>query len=118
MDAAGRATQDTTIIGLSAILRLDKAYPRGFRIPFTRKVYENVNRLIVDAKTGLEKKKSSIDVERNNTDTYSADMTGTWEISRNFRLAFGGGVSVVENRVRREDGLMSYNLNSELTINF
>lgn len=118
VDAAGRATQDTTIVGLSAIMRLDKAYPRGFRIPFTKKVYENVNRLILDAKAGLEKKKSSIDIERNNTDTYSADMTGTWEISRNFRLSFGGGFSVVENRVRKEDGLMSYNLNSELVINF
>jgi hypothetical protein len=45
-------------------------------------------------------------------------VTGEWEISRNFRLSFGGGVSVIENRVRREDGVLSFNLSSQLVINF
>jgi hypothetical protein len=117
-DSLGRATQDVQIQSYSVLLRLDKAYPRGFRIPFTRKIYENVNRLIVDARLGLEKKASSVDVERNNTDTYTVAVTGEWEISRNFRLSFGGGGSMIENRVRREDGVMTYNLTSQLVINF
>ena len=43
----------------------------------------------MDWKVGLERKKSGIDVENSNTDTYSSDITGEWEISKHFRLSFG-----------------------------
>ena len=117
-DSAGRLTQDTEAQTYSVLMRLDKSYPQGFRIPFTHKIYENVNRLIVDWKVGLERKKSAIDVENNNTDTYSSDITGEWEISKHFRLSFGGGVSVLQNRVVRDNGVMSFQVNSQLVINF
>jgi hypothetical protein len=118
VDGAGRVTQDAQSQAYSVLLRLDRAYPRGFRIPFTRKIFENVNRLIIDGKIGYERKSSGIDVDRNNTDNYTADMSGEWEISRNFRFSFGGGLSMVNNRVRKDDGVMSYNLTSQLVINF
>jgi hypothetical protein len=117
-DSAGRITQDTETQSYSVLMRLDKSYPRGFRIPFTRKVYENVNRLIVDWKFGFERRTSAIDVENNNTDAYSSDITGEWEISKHFRLSFGGGLSMLKNRVVAEDGVMTYQLNSQLVINF
>src|SRR4029077_14534746 len=79
-DSSGRVTQDTSTQNYSVLMRLDKAYPRGFRIPFTHKIYENVNRLIVDWKFGYERKKSAIDIENNNTVAYTSDITGEWEI--------------------------------------
>jgi hypothetical protein len=77
-----------------------------------------VNRLIVDGKLTYDRKSSSINVGQTNTDTYTADLTGEWEISRYFRLSFGGGASEIVNRVQKDAGVMSFNVNSQLIINF
>jgi hypothetical protein len=117
-DSTGLKTQDSQGQTYSVMFRLDKTYPRGFRIPFTRRIYENVNRLIVDGKLTYDRKSSSINVGQTNTDTYTADLTGEWEISRYFRLSFGGGASEIVNRVQKDAGVMSFNVNSQLIINF
>ncbi|MBI4396120.1 MAG: hypothetical protein HY548_03425 [Elusimicrobia bacterium] len=117
-DGTGKTTQDLRTNTYSLKTRLDKAYPEGFRIPFTKKVFGNVNRLIMDSNLTYEHKKSSLNFERDNTDTYSLDLTGEYEISRNFRLSFGGGGSMLKNRGKKEDGYISYNINSSLVIQF
>jgi hypothetical protein len=117
-DGAGKLTSDLTSQAVSLIMRLDKSTPQGFRIPFTRKVFQSVSRFILDTKISYDRKKSSLDVERTNIDTYTGDMTGEWEVSKNFRLSFGGGVSMSENRVRKENGFMSYQATSQLVIQF
>jgi hypothetical protein len=97
--------------------RFDKAYPAGFRVPFTKKVFGNVNRLTVDSGLTLDQKRSRYRQE-DNTDTYTANTTGEYEISRNFRLSFGGGGSLVKNRVKKENDFMSFEITSSLVIQF
>lgn len=118
VDGTGRALQDLDTQTYSVLGRFDRSYPSGFRFPFTKKVFGNVNRLTVDVKTSFERRASSLNFERDNTDTYSGEATGEWEISRNFRLSFGGKTSVVNNRAKPEDGLMTLELNSQLVIQF
>jgi hypothetical protein len=57
-------------------------------------------------------------VERDNTDVYSGEVTGEWEIAKNFRLSFGAKTSLTNNREKPEDGFMSLELNSQLVIQF
>src|SRR5207253_9071019 len=61
VDGAGRVSQDTQSQAYSVILRLDKSYPQGYRIPFTRKTFGNVNRLIIDGTVGFERRKSAVE---------------------------------------------------------
>jgi hypothetical protein len=117
-DGSGKATQDLAVQTYSLVSRFDKAYPNGFRFPFSKKVFGNINRLIVDSKLNFERKQSGLNFERDNTDITSLDLTGEYEISRNFRLSFGGGGSFTKNRAKKEDSLWSININSQLVIQF
>jgi hypothetical protein len=117
-DGTQRYTQDLQTQSISVLGRFDKSYPGGFRFPFTKRVFSNVNRLTLDAKLNWDRRISSLNYDRDNTDTYSADATGEWEISKNFRLSFGGKLGMVVNRVRSEDGLMTVEMNSQLVIQF
>ncbi len=117
-DGTGKALQDLDTQTYSILGRFDRSYPSGFRFPFSKKVFGNVNRLTVDARTSFERRASSLNFERDNTDTYSADATGEWEISRNFRFSFGGKISRVKNRAKPEDGLLTLEANSQLVIQF
>jgi hypothetical protein len=113
-----QTTQDLTVRTYNMKTRFDKAYPQGFRFPFSKKVFGNINRLTTDIGMTLEQKRSSLNVERDNTDTYSANVTGEYEISRNFRLSFGGGGSLINNIVKKDDGLMTFEITSTLNIQF
>ncbi|MBP9127711.1 MAG: hypothetical protein KBG07_02960 [Elusimicrobia bacterium] len=117
-DSTGRYLQDLQVQSVSILGRFDKSYPRGFRFPFTKRVFTNVNRLTLDAKLAFDRRISSLNYERDNTDTYTGEATGEWEISKNFRLSFGGKLGLVNNRARPEDGLMTVELNSQLVIQF
>ncbi|MBK8126688.1 MAG: hypothetical protein IPP09_06075 [Elusimicrobia bacterium] len=117
-DGTGRLLQDLDTLTGAVTGRYDRAYPGGFRFPFTKKVFSNVNRLTLDAKVSFERKSSSLNFERDNTDTYAGETTGEWEIARNFRFSFGGKLSVVTNRARSDDGSMSLEMNSQLVIQF
>jgi hypothetical protein len=117
-DGTGKTVSDLTTHNHALKTRFDKAYPEGFRLPFTRKVLAKVNRLIVDSTINYEHKKSSLNVERDNTDIYTANITGEWEIAQNFRLSFGGGSSLVQNRVKKDENLMTFEVNSTLVIQF
>ena len=117
-DGTGRYLQDLQVQSASILGRFDKSYPRGFRFPFTKRVFTNVNRLTLDAKLAFDRRISSLNYERDNTDTYTGEATGEWEISKNFRLSFGGKLGLINNRARKEDGLMTVELNSQLVIQF
>src|SRR6185369_7656534 len=86
-DGADKTTQDLTTRTYNIKARFDKAYPNGFRFPFSKKTFGNINRFTLDTGVGLEQKRSSLNVERDNTDTYTVNVTGEYEISRNFRLS-------------------------------
>ena len=117
-DGTGRYTQDLQTQSGAIQGRFDKSYPGGFRLPFTKKILANVNRLTLDTKLAFDRRISSLNYERDNTDTYSADATGEWEISKNFRFSFGGKFGMVNNRARSEDGYMTLEFNSQLVIQF
>lgn len=117
-DGADKTTQDLTTKNYNLKARFDKAYPKGFRFPFSKKTFGNINRFTLDTNLGLEQKRSTLNVERDNTDTYTLNITGEYEISRNFRLSFGTGGSRIKNRVQKGDSLMSYEMNSQLIIQF
>lgn len=117
-DRTGKITQDATTKGYSVAARFDKAYPNGLRLPFSKRTFGNINRFTFDTKLSLNQRRSSLSVESSNTDTYGWTVNGEYEISRNFRLSFGGGAGLVRNKVRKEDGLMTLEINSTLVIQF
>jgi hypothetical protein len=117
-DGAGKTLTDLDTRTYGFKTRLDKSYAGGFRLPFTRKILAKVNRLILDTGLTYETKKSSLNTERDNIDTYSLSTNGEYEIGQNFRLSFGGGGSLIKNRVKRDDGIMSYEVTSSLVIQF
>lgn len=118
IDGTGRALQDLEKMGADIAGRFDKAYPGGFRLPFMKKAFSNVNRLTLDAKLAYERRSSVLNFERDNTDTYGGEAIGEWEIARNFRLSFGGKASLVKNRAKPEDGLTTVGITSKLVIQF
>ncbi|HOW27888.1 MAG TPA: hypothetical protein PK876_05255 [Elusimicrobiota bacterium] len=117
-DGSEKTTRDLTTKNYSLQIYLDKAYPSGFRLPFTRIKFEKVSRFILNTTLRFEKKRSTLNVERDNTNTYAVDIRSEYEIAKNFRLTIGAGGSRIKNKIKKDESIQTYELNSSLVIQF
>ncbi|HRY29877.1 MAG TPA: hypothetical protein P5079_07545, partial [Elusimicrobiota bacterium] len=117
-DGAGKTLTDLTTRTYGLKSRFDKSYPDGFRMPFSRRVFGKVNRFTVDSNLTFERKQSSLNVERDNTDVYTASLSGEFEIAQNFRWSLGSAGSYNKNREKKDENIITYEINSTLVIQF
>jgi len=97
------------------------SFPKGLPIPFSNKKLDLTNRFIFNTTLKFITKKSSLNFARDNTNTTSLATSAEYEVSQNFRLSLGLGVTRMENREAKgldNDSYTSYEASSQLTITF
>lgn len=101
-------------------LKLDKdlEFPKGLRIPFTRKVWalKNLIHLSSTLKTIMQRS----NIAERNTDTYSGSLSIDYNVSYNFVLTFGVDGSLVKNKISEMEinDYYTYGANFKLLIRF
>ena len=96
----------------------DMSFPGGVPIPFTKKTLPLTNRLIFNTNLNYSVKSSNLNVEKDNTNTYGVNSSADYEISSNFRAAFGLGWSRIENREKPDENYSTIEGSGRLTIQF
>jgi outer membrane protein assembly factor BamA len=94
------------------------SFPGGLPIPFTNKTLPLKNRLIVNGGMKYVTRRSALNVERDNTNTFGLNANAEYEVSQNFRLSFGLGWNRVENIVKPDENYQTIEASSRLTIQF
>ena len=120
-DGTDKLTSDLVTDTYTLQVYSDMSFPKGFPIPFTNKKLDLTNRFIFNTTVKFAAKSSSLNVSRDNTNTSSLNTSAEYEVSSNFRLSFGLGVTRMENRAAKgtdNDSYTSYEANSRLTIQF
>ncbi|MFH1369539.1 MAG: hypothetical protein ABII64_10505 [Elusimicrobiota bacterium] len=99
-------------------LYTDVSFPGGVPIPFTKKTLPLTNRLIFTTNLSYSTKDSSLNVEKDRTNTYGINSSVDYEISQNFRSTFGLGYSRIENREKPDENYSTIEASGRLTIQF
>ncbi|MHB9155363.1 MAG: hypothetical protein ACYC5N_06670, partial [Endomicrobiales bacterium] len=117
-DGTGKFTSDLLTNTYTGQVYSDMSFPRGLPVPFTNKTLPLTNRFIFNSTVKYVNRNSSINVERDNTNTYGLTANAEYEVSQNFRLSLGLGWNRVENRVKPDENYSSIEASSRLTIQF
>jgi hypothetical protein len=117
-DGTDRLTQQLFTKTFTGQAYSNVSFPKGFPIPFTGRTLPLTNRLVFNSTFKFSTLSSSLNVERDNTDTYSLNADADYEVSKNFRLAFGLGYSRLINRVQSDFSYSTIEASSRLTIQF
>lgn len=117
-DGTGRFTSDLLTNTYSAQVYSDISFPRGLPLPFVNKTLPLTNRFIFNSAIKYVNLSSSLNVERDNTNTYGLTTSAEYEVSQNFRLSLGLAFNRVENRVQKDESYSTIEGSSRLTIQF
>jgi hypothetical protein len=113
----GIATNDTTIITPSVLIRGDFAMPGGLRIPIINKILYFVNRLIWTNTISYAYSESPV-TQANNSRTTSATTSADYQIAKNLRLTLNGSFSMLQNPVLAVNNYISFQLGSQMVFQF
>jgi len=117
-DGTEKLTQQLLTNTYSTQTNLDISFPNGLPIPFTKKTLPLTNRMIFSSTLKYTTTNSSLNVERDNKNIYSLNLSVDYEISQNFRTTIGAGYSKTENRVVPDDNYQTIEASGRLTIQF
>jgi len=120
-DGTGKLTTDLLTDTYTLQIYSDMSFPKGLPIPFSNKKINLTNRFIFNTTAKFIAKSSSLNVAVDNTNTASLNTSAEYEVSQNFRLSFGLGVTRMDNRVAKgvdNNSFTSYEASSRLTITF
>jgi len=117
-DGTEKLTQQLLTNIYTAQTNLDISFPNGLPIPFTKKTLPLTNRMILSSTLKYTTTNSSLNVEIDNKNIYSLNLSADYEISQNFRTTIGIGYSKTENRVVPDDNYQTIEASGRLTIQF
>ena len=110
----GEKTKGIIIHSPSLKIYADLKTP-GLKIPYIG--FKLSNRVVVDTLLKYERKEG-IEEKKDNTDTYSLDIKGSYDTSENLKVTLGFGGSFFNNRKKEEDNYWSISLSGNLSIIF
>jgi len=120
-DGTGKLTTDLLTETYTFQVYADMSFPKGLPIPFTNKKLNLTNRFIFNAALKYIEKSSSLNVTTDNTSTFSLTSSAQYEVSQNFRLTIGLGITRMVNRDATgvdNNSYTEYDMNSGLAIQF
>jgi hypothetical protein len=117
VDSSGRLTTDLTTRTPAVQAYADLYLPAGLRLPFGDLMVFS-NRIRTTSTISLTQRRSSLNENRDNTDTYTFTTSEDYEMTSNVRLTVGGSYAYTRNKVTPDANFYSYEFNSLLTIQF
>ena len=72
----------------------------------------------IKARFSAEIKRSELNVERDNTDTYSTLLSSDFNVGTNLMLTVGSGMTFFVNRTLHQNNYFAVDVNTTLTIKF
>ena len=114
----GEKTTESRIHTPSIDVEASVKLPELWKIPIIGKRVRTAGEMRVKARFGVEIKRSELNVERDNTDTYSALLSSDFNVGTNLMLTVGSGMSFFVNHHLRENNYFAININTTLTIKF
>jgi hypothetical protein len=120
-DGSGKLTTDLLTQTYTLQIYSDMSFPKGLPIPFTSRKINLTNRFIFNTAIKYIDKSSSLNVTTDNTSTYSLTSSAEYEVSQNFRLSVGLGLTRMVNKEATgidNNSYTEYDMNSRLTIQF
>jgi hypothetical protein len=117
-DGTGKLTTDILTDTYLWQLYYDLTSPRGLRLPFIRRTLPLTNRMIVNSNLKYATRRSSLNIEKDNTNTYGLNANADYEVSQNFRLSIGVAWNRIENVVKADESYSTIEASSKLTIQF
>jgi hypothetical protein len=113
----GVKTQDLTVITPSLLIRADLAVPRGLLLPGSTKTILFSNRIIWTTTMSLAHRRSPA-VQADNSDLFSLNTSGDYEIAKNLRMTLNGAASRLWHKFLKTEEFVSYQFGTTLTFQF
>ena len=113
----GVATQDTTMITPSLLIRSDFKIPKGLRLPFMKTTLAFTNRIIWTTTLSYAIKKSPITIAEN-TRLFSLNTTSDYEATKNLRVTLNASVQRLWHKHLKQEDYLSYQIGSSVTFQF
>ncbi|MBA7539708.1 hypothetical protein ES705_31989 [subsurface metagenome] len=92
--------------------------PELWKIPIIGKRVRTAGEMRVKARVSAEIKRSELNVERDNTDTYSALLSSDFNVGSNLMLTVGTGMTRFVNRNLPQNNYFAVDISTTLTIKF
>ncbi|MBI4051551.1 MAG: hypothetical protein HY400_03505, partial [Elusimicrobia bacterium] len=110
-------TAETAQITPSLLVRADLTLPRGLYIPFTGKTLIFTNRIIWTTTASLARRRSPITIS-DNSDLFSLNTSGDYEIAKNLRMTLNGAAQRLWHKFLKQEDFISYQFGTTLTFQF
>ncbi len=114
----GEKTTESRIHTPSIDVEASVKLPELWKIPIIGKRVRTAGEMRVKGRFGVEIKRSELNVERDNTDTYSALLSSDFNVGTNLMLTVGTGITRFINHVLDQNNYFAININTTLTIKF
>ncbi|MBA7528007.1 hypothetical protein ES705_20190 [subsurface metagenome] len=117
-ETGGEKTTESRIHTPSIDVEARVKLPELWKIPIIGKRIRTAGEMKVKARVSAEIKRSELNVERDNTDTYSTLLSSDFNVGSNLMLTVGTGMTRFVNRNLPQNNYFAIDINTTLTIKF
>jgi len=117
-ETGGEKTTESRIHTPSIDVEARLSLPELWKIPIIGKLVRTAGEMRIKGRFSAEIKRSELNVERDNTDTYSALLSSDFSVGTNLMLTVGSGMTFFVNRVLPQNNFFAVDVNTTLTIKF
>lgn len=114
----GEKTSESRIHTPSIDVEARLTLPELWKIPIIGKRVRTAGEMKIKARFSAEIKRSELNVERDNTDTYSTLFSSDFNVGTNLMLTLGTGMTYFVNYHLRENNYFAIDVSTTLTIKF
>jgi len=117
-ETGGEKTTESRTHTSSIDVEARLALPELWKIPLIRKRVRTAGEMRVKGRFSAEIKRSELNWERDNTDTYSTLLSSDFNVGTNLMLTVGSGMTFFVNRALSQNNYFAIDVNTTLTIKF
>ncbi|MFB0527119.1 MAG: hypothetical protein ACETVO_06595, partial [bacterium] len=117
-ETGGEKTSESRIHTPSIDLEARLQLPELWKIPIIGKRVRTAGEMRIKARFSAEIKRSELNVDRDNTDTYSALLSSDFNVGTNLMLTVGTGMTRFINHHLSQNNYFAIDVNTTLTIKF
>ena len=117
-ETGGQKTTESRIHSSSIDVEAGVKLPELWKIPIIGTQVRTAGEMRVKARFSAEIKRSELNVESDNTDTYSTLVSSDFNVGTNLMLTVGSGMTFFVNHALEQNNYFAIDVNTTLTIKF